>query len=434
MTGVSVVSRRFWAWAARHPGWGFTVFLLGTIVVVLVSVLARSRNPVGPAITIWSYILTVVEALLILFLVGLALHSSSGKLSDLIIGTDRRASTSKMQYLLWTVGVSFALCLIAMRTFLDPHGSFVCEKMSKLDCVPNDGTWEQYLILLGVPAAAAVIAKATVTYKSENGILQKTSAAKASVADIANNDNGQADLADVQYLVFNVIAFVYFAANFLNKGTFVPVPNILLGLTSAAAATYTLNKAMTSNRPIIKSIQPGRIANGTQVTLQGANLFPDASNARVVLKIGGRVVEGVVPVNPTASSASVDTAVFRAPAGMSTDNPLVTVVTADGTETAGYPVAIVVGTVLGWAGARPGPAESGRLRVAGLGPDGRVEVNIGSDVAPATMDQSTGTITFTVPEGVTAGSDVDLTVLVDGVQAASGTVTLKPVAVQALTA
>jgi hypothetical protein len=414
------MAKIFWGWVGKSPWGSFGVFLLVLIVSVVIAALVRRTNPQGAQITTWSYVLAIAVSLLIVFLVGIALHVSDGKLTDLIIGADLRTSTSKIQYLLWTVGVSFALCVIAMRTFLDSTGAFVCPARVQRDCVPNDGTWEQYLILLGVPAAAAVIAKASVTYKSQNGMLQKAGATgKATVADIATNDNGQASLTDVQYLVFNVIAFIYFTFNFLDKGTFVPVPSILLGLTSTAAATYTLNKALQTNRPVIKSIQPGQITTGTRVTIQGINLFPDNQHQQATVKIGGQSI----PLEAEPGSL-VDTATFTAPAGMATDMPKVTVVTSDGTETDQYTVTLVTPELLGWVGTVPGPGDHAVLRVVALPAEGKIEVATECGVVDATVNTDSGTLEFTVPPTATAGADLAMKVCVNGVCVATGSIKL----------
>ena len=100
--------------------------------------------------------------------------------------------------------------------------TFVCDPNdnSPHNCVPDGSIWQQYLILLGVPAAAApVIAKATTSYQVSNGVIQTGQSSQASVSDIATDYTGQADLVDVQYLVFNIIAFLYFFfAHFLHAG------------------------------------------------------------------------------------------------------------------------------------------------------------------------------------------------------------------------
>ena len=89
----------------------------------------------------------------------------------------------------------------------------------------------------------------------------------------------------MQYLVFNIIAFLYFFTHFLHAGTFVTVPSLLLGLTSASAATYTLTKALQSSKPIISTVQPAHIVPDATVIVTGQNCFR------------------LVPARPTRSSA-----------------------------------------------------------------------------------------------------------------------------------
>jgi len=150
-----------------------------------------------------------------------------------------------------------------------------------------------YLVLLGVPAASAVIAKGVTSYKVQNGIVQKTDASPTttSVANAATNDDGSASLVDSQYLIFNAVAFVYVAVGFVQTGTFVKVPAMILGLTSAAAGTYVLNKSLQTNKPSITSIVPSTVTTGGTITIKGVNLFPPGSAGAVGVKVGGKNAE-----------------------------------------------------------------------------------------------------------------------------------------------
>ena len=60
----------------------------------------------------------------------------------------------------------------------------------------------------------------------------------------SENDDGTPSLFDSQYLIFNVVAFLYVAVNFVQRGTLASVPVMLLGLTSTAASVYALNKTL----------------------------------------------------------------------------------------------------------------------------------------------------------------------------------------------
>ena len=68
---------------------------------------------------------------------------------------------------------------------------------------------DDYLLLLGGPVAAAVLAKGIVVSQLNNGTLTKTPApddAPLRVGDLVSADDGSVDLVDFQYSRFNLIA------------------------------------------------------------------------------------------------------------------------------------------------------------------------------------------------------------------------------------
>jgi len=183
--------------------------------------------------------------------------------------------------------------------------------------------WNDYLILLGGPFAAGVLAKLTVVTKVENGQIQKTltSAASgsalspmASAASLAatspptdpgaraaspqagnaiTNDAGELDLVDTQYLVFNFVALIYVFGVFVSrivdqaekdnaiKFSLPHVPAVLLGLTSAAAATYVGNKAALKDPPLISTLNPVSPQANNLVEILGVNLLPSGSEQTI---------------------------------------------------------------------------------------------------------------------------------------------------------
>jgi hypothetical protein len=348
------------------------------------------------------------------FIVGLAIRAGGGKLSDLIVGQDRRTSTSKTQYMLWTVGVAFALTYVAMRTFVGST-SFTCSTGSA-NCVPDGSVWEQYVILLGVPATAALVAKASTTYKSVNGIIQQTDANQAKVADIATDDQGNASITDIQYLVFNVIAFMYFAANFLSNGTFIEIPSMILGLTSASAATYTLNKTLQNDRPVIKSVLPNVIAPGTKVTISGINVFPDPEVKFVTVTVGGQIASADLEGN---SGSVADNVSFVAPLGMTPNTGAMTVSTSSGTQSDGYVITVVGHDLLGWLNAAPSPGNNGALRVSGISP-GDYQIRVNGVIQDVTYDDANETLPVQVPATVATGGSIDVAILFNGSVLAMG--------------
>lgn len=123
--------------------------------------------------------------------------------------------------LLWTLVVVYGVALIAGYRLL-AGGSFDCG--DKFCADPTN--WYEYLILLGVPGAAAALSK-----KQADG--------PPAVDPSTQNTNA---VAEVQYFVFNAIAMVFVMASLLNDGELPAIPPVILALTGASALVYTIDK------------------------------------------------------------------------------------------------------------------------------------------------------------------------------------------------
>jgi hypothetical protein len=187
----------------------------------------------------------------------------------LYLGKDGRWSTSKLQPLLWTYAVVFGLGALAAAMALgDPVG---------WDAQVKRGLQEEYLVLLGGPFAAAILAKFITTTKDEDGSIQKTDAGEGAGApsDLISDDAGETDLVDTQYLLFNLLALGVFLGTFcfnLHTG-FPDLPDLLIGLTSVAGATYVGKKAIERQRPRLKAVVPTKARPNTEVEVWGENLL-----------------------------------------------------------------------------------------------------------------------------------------------------------------
>jgi hypothetical protein len=189
-----------------------------------------------------------------------------------ILGQDNRVSTSKVQFALWTVALAYALLVMAFHDAVYPPGS--------LD--------PRYLLLLGFPAGAAVSAKAITTGQINNGTSSKTTiSAKGksvgtAISEIVSNDQGDLDLGDTQYFVFNLVALTAFLIAFFHSPVSLPVlPDTLVGLTSASAAAYVAKKATSTADPapplVLTAVSPQKGAAGAPVTVFGSGLVNTAS-------------------------------------------------------------------------------------------------------------------------------------------------------------
>jgi hypothetical protein len=179
-----------------------------------------------------------------------------------VMGQDGRASTSKTQVVLWTAAVVWALVDLLLLARAYPSGNLFTGAVTT--------NWRpEYLVLLGLPVAAATTAKAVVTNtNSGHGpVVRNSSKALADklslqrvyvrnpvsdsqhgfvtgVAELLTGDDGTVAWADLQYVVFTLITLVNFVALFLARPTdgLPPVPAALLTLMGVSATTYAANK------------------------------------------------------------------------------------------------------------------------------------------------------------------------------------------------
>ena len=195
--------------------------------------------------------------------------------SKLVVGADGRLSTSRTITAAWTLVVAWSittvLLIVIARSGL-PHCDLATDFGNKLH--PLSDT---YLLLLGGPFAALVLAKGITLSRLNNGSLVKTTNdAGIKPKDLVSNDSGEADLVDFQFCLFNLIALVFVVVAFAwHPAAGLPaIPTALAGLTSASALAYTTNKAFVDNQPVINKVRVAVKAGETfgTLTIQGANL------------------------------------------------------------------------------------------------------------------------------------------------------------------
>jgi hypothetical protein len=204
-----ILASSFWFW--DKPSWGWAeVWALLAIVLVSV-ILSRLIKPPE--------------------------NSEKSFAFALINGMDNRWSTSKASVALWTFGVLFAFLAILIHT--------------RGDGLDNLKLSSQYLALLGIPAGAAVGAKAITQNKVDKGELEKTKQtnppdALKGTAQLFSDDSGNVDLLDAQYLAFSLLLLAYFFTQFLSsESTTLPnLPDTLVGLSGVSAASYIVKKGV----------------------------------------------------------------------------------------------------------------------------------------------------------------------------------------------
>lgn len=264
-----------------------------------------------------AFVLLVVQAI--------SLVAPSSFLSTVILGEDGRTSTSKTFILLWTLLVAWALvALLIAGEFVPTHACITSGPAADAvkRCHGDDvallqlgwthflhaGLTGSYLVLLGVPAAAGVAAKGIAVSQAQSPTAVRTVKTSipggwlrrlvSRVAEIFSSDDGSTDVADFQYLIFNLITAFYFVSEFLRpNGNGLPtIPDTLLGLTSVSAGLYVGKKAVTRNQPTVTSVFPGILQDGQPFTILGTGLTVDPAvptNSVARVTIDGVAATGV---------------------------------------------------------------------------------------------------------------------------------------------
>jgi hypothetical protein len=259
-------------------------------------------------ITRWSAALVALGAMVLLVVVAHLLivsaqpRSSEEQSQDnvamrrrgvkaLVMGADGRASTSKLQAVLWTFAVfyAFVFLLVWGRSLGCDASGLSSEDVASCNRAADDRTsiaevvgrdlQPDYYVLLGFPLGVAVAARALTTAKVASGaIAKKPNEASDGVAqglrEIISNDRGETDLLDFQYFAFNLVTLAFFWTEFhSNPANGLPdLPATLIGLSGLSAAVDSTRKALEADsKPLISAVVPRRIAlvEGSHIAVIG---------------------------------------------------------------------------------------------------------------------------------------------------------------------
>jgi len=284
---------------ASQEWWALAIVVGLGLILVLVRRYCAARSAKWP----------VGQALLFAVVVGRTPRAGQSAVSSrgLLTGSDNRYSTSKFTAALWTGVVAYFFVAMALVLGFD---------QSRLDTLFGS-TSPLYLVFLGGPFAAAVIAKAVVSDASASGSAQKSQAGSPRAADVFSDDDGNTDLVDLQYVLFNLIVALIVLVEFLHSPAFgaPAVPSILAGLTGASAATYVANKGLTtSNPPSITRFTPDSVRPGGRVVALGANFIAAGDDHAPTVVVGGSVA-AADPVSDGQNKPPVaDQVAFQVPA------------------------------------------------------------------------------------------------------------------------
>ncbi len=299
---------------------GFVAILVGFGIGVcwLVSLLAVEG---GSGTEVEKEIFGHLTALFVLVLFTALIQLTGRGVPGLVTGVDNRLSTSKLQVLLWTYAIAAAILSLIAATWVGADAGF--------DALTGDDfDFEPYLVLLGGPFLAAIGARALVGSQVGKGEKAKPPG-EPKASQIVTDDAGNTDLIDSQYLLFNLIALIYFIGAFAtDPAAGLPsIPPLLYVLTGASALGYVSNKAIPSGPPTLASISPAVATAGAEITVTvfgSGLLFPkDATATRrpdsiaqfhdVKVLIGGRTAP-IVDGSLLAGGAGGDRFEVRVPA------------------------------------------------------------------------------------------------------------------------
>ena len=325
-----------------------------------------------------------------------------------LIGKDRRFSTSLTQVALWTVATCTGFAYLLGRVMFNK---------ATFDSVIPTARWDEYLILLGGPFAAAVLAKGITTYKLDQGTLQKSEPATTTPLQVVQGDDGTADLVDAQYLLFNVVALAYFVVQLCATSKLPEIPPPLLALTGATAAAFVGNKAAQRNAPTVTSVSPSTVEQGGTITIYGTNFDPGDkkdSLRRVTLTISGST-DIIV-----ASAWSDTSATFPVPWSAQPGHQAVKLTTTAGVQSEPHDIEVraKVATVTGIEA--PGairPGSYADVTGSNLGKAGeRVGVTVDAMLADGTPALDGSRLRFMVPSYLpnVAAASVQVTLKVPG--------------------
>ena len=247
-------------------------------------------------------------------------------LGALISGTDNRISTSKTVAFAWTMAIVFGLLSLVVAVWLGDSAPW--------DLQVSRGLQDEYLLLLGGPYAAAILAKYATTQQQDS----KTAGPVGGAAptQLVTNDSGDTDLGDFQYVLFNVVGLVFFFGKFIGHlSDALPfLPSVLTGLMLTSAGGYSAKKLLAQAAPSLISVVPSSAAPSASVQIFGGNLEVPATAAPGGHDLHPTVLIGTKTAVVTAHDLVLgnDRLTVTVPADAAPGSAPIAVVRADGVQ------------------------------------------------------------------------------------------------------
>jgi hypothetical protein len=208
-------------------------------------------------------------------------------LGAILVGQDHRASTSKTVVAVWTFLIGWGLLSAVLTSIFGAD-------------VDWPSLQEEYLLLLGGPFAAAVLAKYATSGQAESK--PDGPVGDAGPSQLVTNDSGDTDLGDFQYVLFNVIGMAFFLSQFsgeLSTG-FPDLPPTLTGLMLTSTGAYAAKKLLAQEPPTLISVLPAAAPRGAAVEVYGTSLTVPASASESGEAAIPTVLVGNAPATVTA--------------------------------------------------------------------------------------------------------------------------------------
>jgi hypothetical protein len=217
----------------------------------------------------WGQVITCVVLIAVLAVLWKPPVDRPGRpnlLRGLVVGKDNRVSTSLCVALAWTFVVAYLILASLITMWL---GDSVGWK-----ALQNDD-WGPYLVFLGGPYAAGILAAMSAVSAAQTGA-KTTSTKTPTASQLITNDAGDTDLGDFQYVLFNALAIAFVLVSFfghLDKGL-PTIPQVLWALALTSTGGYTAKKLLTDPLPVVKTPQAEQAAEAAADAAAGAKASP----------------------------------------------------------------------------------------------------------------------------------------------------------------
>jgi hypothetical protein len=228
--------------------------------------------------TLIPYLAGIAALLLAWVLYGLL--AGTWNIWKLVTGTDGRASTSKLQWFLWTVVVVFAYVAIWTAGALDGN------------LVPITEIPQNLLIAMGLSVTTMAAAKGiTVSYVNSGRVI-KTSADPGEKKDtglgpVVSSDERVPDLSKIQMMIWTLVAIVIYLFPVVDQiGSGHALPDIdptLMVLMGLGQGAYLGKKLVTTITPRLTGLSPVEGNPGTQITIIGMAFGAEQAGSLVTM-------------------------------------------------------------------------------------------------------------------------------------------------------